>query len=459
MICIVLLVSIWNIPTPEGLRIEAWKMFAIFIFYIASIVLNPYPMGVMGFLTLAISIFSGLIDEKSSFDGFAYHLVWLVVFAYFISESLSKTKLGKRLAYNFIKLFGKKTIGLAYALAFADCVLAPAIPSIVARSAGILMPVVKSISESFDSYPNGKSSKLIGSYLMMTSFQASVISSSMFMTAMAGNILIADLLRQHHIELTWVTWTLAGIVPGLLSLLIMPLLVYYLNPPVITSTPKAQLDAKERLAALGAIEWQEIVVILTIILLIGLWIGGKSIGLSSSLAALIGLLTLLISRVLQWDDLTHKASAWDTFIWFSIILVLIRSLDHYGLFDWYLAKTSPYFSGFSWEIGFPILCACYFYIHYFFASCTAHISVLFIPCLLLSISIGTPTMLAVLMLTFLSNLFGCLTHYSVNTAPLYFANGYNSIESWWRIGFILSVCYIAIYAFAGVSWWMLLGYF
>ncbi|WP_431768546.1 anion permease, partial [Staphylococcus aureus] len=40
-----------------------------------------------------------------------------------------KTGLGRRIALHFVKLFGKKTLGLAYSIVGVDLILAPATPS------------------------------------------------------------------------------------------------------------------------------------------------------------------------------------------------------------------------------------------------------------------------------------------------------------------------------------------
>ena len=54
---------------------------------------------------------------------------------------------------------------------------------------------------------------------------------------------------------------------------------------------------------------------------------------------------------------------------------------------------------------FRLLILMYFYSHYFFASCTVHISVMFVPFFTLSQVMATPPMLAALTLIFASNLY------------------------------------------------------
>ena len=54
------------------------------------------------------------------------------------------------------------------------------------------------------------------------------------------------------IELSWGLWAMAGIVPVLLSMVVLPYVLYKLYPPEIRRTPEAQTLAREKLAEMGA---------------------------------------------------------------------------------------------------------------------------------------------------------------------------------------------------------------
>ena len=55
-----------------------------------------------------------------------------------------KTGLGTRIAYQFMKLLGRRTLGLGYGMIATDLVLAPAIPSITARAGAVVFPILRS---------------------------------------------------------------------------------------------------------------------------------------------------------------------------------------------------------------------------------------------------------------------------------------------------------------------------
>ncbi|PHT78191.1 hypothetical protein T459_16243 [Capsicum annuum] len=109
-----------------------------------------------------------------------------------IYKGIIKIGLGNRIAYQFIKLFGSSSLGLGYSLVSHEALLAPAISSISARTGGIFLPLVKSISVACDSNTVDGTENKLGSWLMLTCFQTSVISSSIFLMTMAVNPLSAS---------------------------------------------------------------------------------------------------------------------------------------------------------------------------------------------------------------------------------------------------------------------------
>lgn len=195
----------------------------------------------------------------------------------------------------------------------------------------------------------------------------------------------------------------------------------------------------------------------TFFILITLWIAGSSIGLSTTVAALIGLSGLILSGVLKWKDIIEEKSAWDTFFWFAALVTMAGFLNKLGLTTWFSSFVVTHVEGYSWPMGFVILSILYYYSHYFFASNLAHIGAMYAPFVLVAIALGVPKELAALSFAFFSSLFGGLTHYGCGPAPIMFGSGYVSIGSWWKIGFMASVVNIFIWLVFGGLWWKVLG--
>jgi len=444
----------WFIPEPEGVADRGWELFAIFVATMIAVILKPFPMGVVSVISLTVAVVTNTLTFAEAFSGFSNDVVWLVVFAFFVARGFISTGLGNRMAYMVMSLLGKNSLGLGYGLVATDLILAPTIPSVTARVGGIVYPIVKALAEVFTGASHDPK---MGGFLSMTAFQGSAITSAMFLTAMAGNPLIAELARTQGVEITWASWAIAAFVPGILSLIAVPYVIYRICPPTIRQTPHAKQMATERVKNMGPMKVNEWIMLGTFILMILLWIVGPHIGMKAVIGAMIGLVILLMSGIMKWKDVIEETGAWDTFIWFATLVTLSSFLNKFGLTTWFSGWVVSNVSGFEWIIGFIIVSLIYFYSHYFFASNVAHIGAMYAPLLIVAIALGTPPELAALTLAFFSNLFGGLTHYGSGPAPILFGTGYVSVTTWWKIGLISSGVNIGIWMIIGGLWWKLIG--
>jgi DASS family divalent anion:Na+ symporter len=450
--------GIWSVPPPPGIDQKAIHLVAIFVFTILGIIFKAMPMGGMAFLALVLLTMTKTLTFAEAFSGFNHHIVWLIVFAFFIARGFIKTGLGERIAYMLMRLLGSSALGMGYGMALTDLFLAPAIPSVTARIGGVLYPVVSSLSRGFESEPHNKPRRL-GAFLIMVAFQGSLITSAMFLTSMAGNPLIANLAKEMGVTLSWGSWALAGLVPGLMCLACTPLVLYKIYPPELKEMPEAKAYAAQKLAELGSLRREEWIMIVTFVLLLILWIAGPALSLSATVTALLGLSILLLSRVLSWDDIVSEKGAWNILIWFSVLLMMASFLTTMGLTTWFSGWVAGKIPIQNWMPAFVLLSLVYFYSHYFFASNLSHIGAMFPPFLALMIALGTPPLLATLMLGFMSSLFGGLTHYACGPATIMYGSGYIPLKEWWRLGLIMSVVNLTIFFVIGGLWWKALGLF
>ena len=450
-------VLLWLVPTPDGVEPRAWQLLAVFVATMVGIVLRPMPMGALAFVAVAFAVLSGTLTIAEATGGFGSTVVWLVVAAFFIATAFVKTGLGTRIAYHFMRLLGKRSLGLAYGFVVTDLVLAPAIPSNTARAGGVIFPILKSLCVSLGSDAALGTQRRIAGFLTFTSYQGVVITSAMFLTAMAANPLAAELAAQQGVEISWALWAVAGFVPGVLSLLIVPLLIYRLYPPEITHTPEAPELARRRLREMGPMSRDEWVLLTVFVFLLTLWIFGGALGVNATATALAGVAAMLATGALAWDDILEERSGWDTFIWFAVLVMMATQLGELGLLTWFSDRVSGLLGDVHWIPAVVSLSLIYFYVHYLFASNTAHVSAMYAPFFALALAVGTPPALAALLLAYFSNLFASLTHYGTAAAPILFGSGNVDIVTWWKLGALISVLNIAIWLGAGSLWWRALG--
>ncbi|XP_073396987.1 dicarboxylate transporter 1, chloroplastic [Physcomitrium patens] len=420
-------VLVWFIPTPVGVTKNAWQLLSIFLATVVGIITQPLPLGAVALMGLGASVLTKTLTFAAAFSAFGDPIPWLIALAFFFAKGFIKTGLGNRVAYQFVKLFGKTTLGLGYSLVFAEALLSPAIPSVSARSGGIFLPLVKALCLACGSKVGDGTERKLGSWLMLTCFQTSVITSAMFLTAMAANPLSVNLATGAIGQtISWTDWAVAASVPGLVSLLVIPALLYVVYPPEVKSSPDAPKLAAENLEKMGPMSKNEKIMSVTLIATVR-GVGGY---IGSSVAG--GVEEEKVGEG-RWQGLCGRAD--EVFGWVQVVGGL----------------------GLAWQASFGILVLLYFYSHYFFASGAAHIGAMFTAFLSVGTALGTPPLFGALVLAFLSNLMGGLTHYGIGSAPVFYGAGYVPLSQWWGYGFLCSVVNLVIWLGVGGVWWKFLG--
>lgn len=442
---------------PDGISDKSWWLLAIFIATIFGSILRPAPAGAVVLFGVCAIAVTGTMTPADALKGYSDPLVWLVLCAFFISRGVMKTGLGERIAYLFIRALGKRSIGLAYALIGTDTILATILPSNSARAGGVIFPIARSLAQAYDSNP-GPTARRLGAFLMVAVYQADVVACAMFLTGQASNVLIARFAQDvSGVELSYTTWMVAGIVPGILSLLAVPYVLFRLAPPLVTHTPRAAELAQEVLDRMGRPtrgEWMMLVVFVVVALL---WMTTRWHGINYAVVALMGVCFLLATGVLAWDDVLGDRAAWDVFIWYGGLVRMAEALGSSGVTQRFAEVAGGVTMGWQWGAALVALVLIYFYAHYAFASITAHATAMFTPFLVVVLAAGAPPHLAVLALAYASNLDASLTHYGTTTAPIYFGARYVSQREWWRLGFITSLVTLTIWGTIGPLWWRVLG--
>lgn len=483
-IALALTLILWFIPAPEGVAPNAWHLLALFIGIIAGIIGKAMPIGAMAMLAMTIvALLQVTVPElgadgnpiknpsaqaaKDALSSLNSTLIWMIGIAIMISRGLLKTGLGSRIGYLFLSLFGKKTIGVAYSLALCDLLIAPVTPSNTARGGAIVHPIMKAIAASFDSDPEKGTQNKIGRYLALVNYHANIISCLIFVTATAPNPLVVDLVAKatdSKIHLSWGTWFTAMVVPGLVAMALMPIILYVLYKPEITSTPDAPEMARAKLKEMGPMSRGEKIMLGVFAVLLVLWAGIPDmlfgVKVDATTTTFLGLSLLLLTGVLTWDDVLKEKGAWDTIVWFAALVMMATFLNKLGLIKWFSDMMGQQIQGMglSWVVGCALLALVYIYSHYMFASGTAHVTAMLGAFYAVGLHLGAPPMLFALILAASTGIMMSLTHYASGSSPVIYNSGYTTMGEWWIAGFVMSAVEILIFCTIGITWWKMLGY-
>ena len=458
-------------PAPPGLAQHAWYYFAIFAGVIVGLMSEPLPGGAVGLIGIVVAtvlapfvLYSPEDLAKPGFNpadaaltwalsGFSNATVWLIFAAFMFALGYDKAGLGKRIALTLVKLMGKRTLMLGYAVVAAETVLAPVTPSNTARSGGTIYPIIRNLPALYDSKPNDPSSRRIGSYIMWVAVASVSVTSSLFLTGFAPNLLAIELVRKTaNIEFDWMTWFVAFAPVGIPLLLAVPLLSYWLYPPQIKRSEEAAQWAARELGEMGSMSAREMTVAVLVMIALALWIFGARY-VNPTTVALIVVAMMLITRVFTWDDMLKYPAAWNTLAWFATLVALADGLNRVGFVKWFAESIAGQLAGVSPTAAMLVLIALFFFSHYMFASVTAHTTAMLPVMLAVGSTIpAMPMRPYALLLCLTLGIMGVISPYGTGPSPVYYGSGYLPTRDYWRMGGIFGLIFFVSFLLLDVPW-------
>jgi len=438
--------------TPSGLPVETRHLLAIFAGTIIALISRPMPMGTSVVIGMVLLVLTGTLTATRALAGFSSPTAWMIFSAFLFARAVSATGFGPRVAYLLIHRIGHNTLSLGYALAATNLVLAPFIPSDTGRGGGVVFPVARSLALALGDPPR------TSAYLILVGYLSTYTTSGMFLTSMAANPIVADMARQvGKLEITFLTWALAAIVPGLLTLAGGTYITLRMTNPETGGVKAARTMAAAKLAELGGLSGREVRLVLILLAVMTGWVSSPWHGVHNAFVALAGLSALVVASVVTWDELLGEARAWDALLWFGPILMMTDELAKAGVFDVLAASVAGWTAGMPWPVAGAALATGYLYIHYAFASMTAQATALFAGFLSTGIAAGCPPLMLALILGAFSSLNAGITHYGTGSATVFFGAGFVPQSQWWRVGFVVSLWTLTCWLGIGPLWFRLIG--
>jgi L-tartrate/succinate antiporter len=447
-------------PAPEGLAPHGWLYFSIFAGVVAGLILEPAPGAVVGLIGVTfVSVlsrwtwFSPADLEKPGFDaagavvkwalsGFSNSTIWLIFGAFMFALGYEKTGLGRRIALVLIRVLGRRTLTLGYAIVAIETLLAPFIPSNTARTGGTLFPVIRCLPPLYGSLPNDPSARRIGSYLMWTSISASCVASSLFLTAFAPNLLALEILKKTaKVDISWTQWFLGFAPAGIPLLLVLPLVVWLFYPPQVRQGGEVIRWATDQLNELGAVSWREVMFGLLVVLGLVLWIFGGTF-VNATTVVLIIICLMLVMGIVDWQSITEHRQAWNTLVWFATLIAMADGLNQTGFVKWSAGLIGSHLVGLSPIEAAVLLVTVFFFSHYLFASGVAHVTAMLPVMLAVGATVpGLPVQVLALMLVLTLGIMGIISPYGTGPSPIFFGSGYLPTKDYWRLGGIFGLIY------------------
>jgi L-tartrate/succinate antiporter len=313
--------------------------------------------------------------------------------------------------------------------------------------------VIRNLPALYDSKPNDPSARRMGSYLMWVAIAATCVTSSMFLTALAPNLLALELVKKTAaVEISWAQWFLAFAPVGVGLLVLVPLLTYWIYPPGVKSGEEVPRWAGAELQKMGGVTRRELTLAVLVLLALALWIFGGDF-INATTVALVVICLMLVTAVMSWDDVIANKAAWNTLAWFATLVALAGGLSKVGFVKWFADGVASSMVGFTPFTAMIVLVLVFFFTHYLFASITAHVTALLPVMLAVGTTIpGLDMTQFALLLCLTLGIMGILTPYATGPSPVYYGSGYLPAKDFWILGGVFGVIFIAAFLLVGLPW-------
>jgi len=283
----------------------------------------------------------------------------------------------------------------------------------------------------------------------------------MFMTGLAPNALAISTTNS---PITWLGWFLAFLPAGIILFVLTPFLTYKLYPPEIKGSPEIVSWAKTEVGKLGPISAREKWMLAISGFALVFWIlsSVKSVAaiwplaLNATTTALLAIVFMMAAKVITWEDFLGNKPAWNVLMWFGTLVALASGLRNVGFLDWLGNLLKLNLNGVSPMVAVFALVLAFWFLHYFFASTTAHVTALMALFLVIiqAVFIDDPAkvFLVTVLLMLELGIMGIISPYGTGPSPVYFGSGYIKSGEFWKLGTIFGFVNLIVFLVIEIPW-------
>jgi sodium-dependent dicarboxylate transporter 2/3/5 len=441
------------LPLPAGLSEAGHRSIVLVLAAIALWVTEAIPPPLTAFLILALHPILGVLGFEASLAGFANSSVWLLFGVFVISICMQESGLDRRIALSLLSLAKGNARATVLMVVLTTLLFVFLLPTSAGRAA-LMTPICVGVARAMSGETRGN----IGKTLLLSFSYVSLVSSMGVMTGAMATILAVSLFRSVlGFDWTYLMWFKLMFPPALVSALLIWVAMVVILPPEIRSLPGGQRFIREELRDLGRLKGREIRVMVYMAVLITLWLGEKTFGISIAHSCILmaGIAMLPGIGLVEWNTVLRKMS-WDILVLLGSSLCMAQGLMDSHAIEWLagnvfggVAKAGPLALGLAvmlatvvFRLGFPNN----------FSVVAAMLPLVFT---LAATSALNPVWLGLLCVgaSVLGLLFPtqAMTHLTVSSA------GYFSLGDMVRMGLLLTIVIIGVVLAAAFFYWPLFG--
>jgi sodium-dependent dicarboxylate transporter 2/3/5 len=441
--------SIYLVPTADGLPEAGKSAFAIFVACTTLWVTNALPVGITGLLAVALLGLTRALPPAEAFAAFGSGAVFFILGVFILAAALIRSGLSKRIALLFLVRFGHSPQTLSAGMMLVSALLTVFMPA--QATVAMLFPIAFELARAMRLRPGASD---YGKVLFLSlAWGAMVGSNASFLGSTRAPLALGMLQKATGGSISFAEWLAAAAPVVLLGILVTPLLLRFAFPRERVDAGEARGALEHAVSQLGPMgrEQGTVAAIMLVTILGWVFLGGRRVDFA--VLALLGAAAMFVFRVLRWEDLEGYIH-WNVVLMYGGAIALGIAIDRSGVAHW-IAQSAlgdiripPYLAVVGLAVSTLVLSE--------FMSNAAAVAVM----LPLGFSLGSQLGASPEALVLASSIGGGLAFtLPISSAPntIAFASGYLRMTDFARVGTVMTLVSIAILCLVARFWWPLIG--
>jgi sodium-dependent dicarboxylate transporter 2/3/5 len=435
-------------PTADGLSLQAQRALGIFTLCVLLWVTSIIPLQITSLLAIILLPMLGVLTTDESFALFGNEAVFFILGAFIMSSVLVECGISTRLTCFTLRKCSRSAVTLRNAILFFAAFFSFWMSEHAV--AAIFFPIVLRIVTALDLKP--MKSRFGMSFFFALAWGCVIGGIATYLGGARNPLAAGILFEETGTHISFLDWLAASapVVAIMLLVAFVILQVAFKPEPVDLGAAKAVLDQENE--ALGRISQREIGVSIIFLVTIVSWVTlHHSIGLAN--IALASVVIMFVFRLIDWATVEHSVN-WGIILMYGGAIALGSALNTTGAAQWIVDETLGT-STLSPTVTLIIIAATSLVLTEFISN-AAVVSVLLPVAISIAQTKGISLEAVTLAVALPSGLTYTLPMGTPATAIAY-SSGYMKMKHFLRIGPIMGVISLAVFALVATFIWPLMG--
>lgn len=340
----VLFFLIIQLPTPDGLTIEAQRSIAIFVVSILLWVTHALPLMITSLLVVILFPLTKVLTTAESYALFGNEAIFFILGAFILASGIMRSGLSARLALLALRHFGRSPNFLTLSFLCLSAFLSFWMSEHAV--AAMMFPIVLEVVDALKLLPL---KSRYGKALFLSMTWGCIIGGvATFLGGARAPLALGILHQTTDTTIDFAHWALAALPTVLFMLVVAYFVIIKMFPAELKDIQQAQIALKRKQLRMGHVTLREKAIGILMLLTIAAWVlYGEKLGLAN--IAIASVVVAFAFKLLDWKEVEEDVN-WGVFLMYGGAICLGFALEMTGAAQWLADKSLGAFVNSAWAL-------------------------------------------------------------------------------------------------------------